>query len=385
MQPLATVPDFASRVCLLLLAALLCVPSGGGIGSGSAAASVAAPSAWSMVSTGGNTTCGVRSDGTAWCWGDGTSGQLGNNTMSPTNRPVAVVGGPSLWQSVTVGSGRVCGLGTDGTAWCWGSGLLGNSTRDGSTSPVRIGTHTDWTVLSASGSHSCGLRGAGILMCWGANEGGQLGIGTEVDALAPRRVGTANDWATISARGSHSCATRAGGALYCWGYNQDGELGDGTRTRRLTPQQVGTAADWTTVSAGGSHTCATRTDGALFCWGKNDSGQLGDGSASARRVVPRKVGIAKDWRSVTAGPFSTCATRSDGTLWCWGNLEGTHNSTNLPQQFGTATNWVSMDFGSDRGGGHACGIRGGNQIWCWELTTAGNLESGARVSGRRQL
>ena len=64
-----------------------------------------------MVSTRGNTTCGVRSDGTAWCWGDGTSGQLGNNTMSPTNRPVAVVGGPSLWQSVTVGSGRAAAWG----------------------------------------------------------------------------------------------------------------------------------------------------------------------------------------------------------------------------------------------------------------------------------
>ena len=131
------------------------------------------------------------------------------------------------------------------------------------------------------------------------------------------------------------------------------------------------------MSAGGSAHLRHQDRRRSVLLGKNDSGQLADGSASARRVVPRKVGIAKDWRSVTAGPFSTCATRSDGTLWCSGNLEGTHNSTNLPQQFGTATNWaVALDFGSDRGGGHACGIRGGNQILVLGIHDSGQLGVG---------
>jgi alpha-tubulin suppressor-like RCC1 family protein len=32
------------------------------------------------------------------------------------------------------------------------------------------------------------------------------------------------------------------------------------------------------VAAGGSHTCAIKTNGSLWCWGNNTSGQLGDGT-----------------------------------------------------------------------------------------------------------
>jgi len=48
---------------------------------------------------------------------------------------------------------------------------------------------------------------------------------------------------------------------------------------------IGTTANWAMVSVGGgSHTVATRTDGTLWAWGNNAQGQLGDGTTTHRNT-----------------------------------------------------------------------------------------------------
>jgi hypothetical protein len=59
------------------------------------------------------------------------------------------------------------------------------------------------------------------------------------------------------------------------GRNDYGQLGDGTYTRRNTPVQITSGVS--SVPLGGFHTCAVKTDGSLWCWGNNWYGQLGDG------------------------------------------------------------------------------------------------------------
>jgi alpha-tubulin suppressor-like RCC1 family protein len=39
---------------------------------------------------------------------------------------------------------------------------------------------------------------------------------------------------------------------------------------------------------GGQHSCATRTDGTLRCWGDNGSGQLGIGNTTSQNL-PQQV------------------------------------------------------------------------------------------------
>ena len=45
------------------------------------------------LAAGSSHTCGVKSAGAAYCWGDNTHGQLGTGSTANSGRPVAVAGG----------------------------------------------------------------------------------------------------------------------------------------------------------------------------------------------------------------------------------------------------------------------------------------------------
>ena len=55
------------------------------------------------VSAGSSHSCGVISDGTAYCWGDNQFGQLGSGDTTSSSRPVLVSGG-LVFAAVSVGT-----------------------------------------------------------------------------------------------------------------------------------------------------------------------------------------------------------------------------------------------------------------------------------------
>jgi alpha-tubulin suppressor-like RCC1 family protein len=80
-----------------------------------------------QVSAGGNHTCVLLATGDMKCWGLGSSGQLGYGTVSNQTSPPAGfvdLGGSSAMQ-VTTGSNHTCALLDSGDAWCWGLGTSG--------------------------------------------------------------------------------------------------------------------------------------------------------------------------------------------------------------------------------------------------------------------
>jgi alpha-tubulin suppressor-like RCC1 family protein len=64
----------------------------------------------------------------------------------------------------------------------------------------------------------------------------------------------------------------------------------GTKRSIRAPTRIASERAWVDVSVSVSHSCATSTDGSLFCWGIGEAGQLGEGSAF--RLVPTDVSLS---------------------------------------------------------------------------------------------
>ena len=84
-----------------------------------------------------------------------------------------------------------CGVTTSGNAYCWGdnsSGQLGDGTSSGRVSPAPVAGGLRFAVVSAGGDHTCGATPSGGVYCWGDNLFGQLGDGTTTPSLVPVQV-----------------------------------------------------------------------------------------------------------------------------------------------------------------------------------------------------
>ncbi|KQT91595.1 hypothetical protein ASG49_11350 [Marmoricola sp. Leaf446] len=190
--------------------------------------------------------------------------------------------------------------------------------------------------------------------------------------------------ARVSAGGQHSCALDAPGRLRCWGANDRGQLGTGsTGAAQSSPVAVAGDTTWSQVSAGGSSTCAIRTDRSLWCWGLNHEGQLGDGTRTDR-AAPVRVTTTNDWASVSADWWTTCATRTDGRAYCWGqNTAGQvgdgSTTTRLRPTAVLGTGWRSVETA----GWHSCGVRVDGTAACWGRNNFGELGTGGKVNTAR--
>jgi alpha-tubulin suppressor-like RCC1 family protein len=91
-----------------------------------------------------NHTCGVDATDVAFCWGAGRTGQLGNGGPADQFNPRAVstLGAPATYDFLSAGSFHSCGIATNGGAYCWGQdleGSLGNPGVISTTTPVPVG------------------------------------------------------------------------------------------------------------------------------------------------------------------------------------------------------------------------------------------------------
>jgi len=275
------------------------------------------------VSDGSAHSCAVDGAGTVWCRGLNWAGQLGTGDFRDRGEAVAVVDLPpahSVAASAT--AGFTCATTRDGV-YCWGddtSGQLGDGERhetcfDGVSSyecsprPVHVAALDGFEIaeLSLGRSHACALTHAGEVFCWGAGARGQLGDGAFEPSALPTPLDVGAEVVSVATGQSFTCLLTADGRVACVGDNAFGQLGDGARDHGSVCDRFGSVADCTAdvvwaldiddathITAGSAHACALRADGNVACWGLNHEKQLGDGTRDERaapvhasRITPR--------------------------------------------------------------------------------------------------
>jgi alpha-tubulin suppressor-like RCC1 family protein len=149
------------------------------------------------IDTSYGTTHVIRTDGTAWGWGNNGNGQVGDGTTGDdVTAPAQVVG---LQHVVSMADGPAAYAATaDGSAWSWGGkgdGALGRTGVHGRTSPrpVRIPGLHGVTQVAAGEFTAYAVATGGTVWAWGSGLYGTLGRGYNLGnssgtQVTPRQV-----------------------------------------------------------------------------------------------------------------------------------------------------------------------------------------------------
>ena len=374
---------------------------------GRSAGSVGASGGAIAIDGGHDHTCAVLEDGGVQCWGQNTSGQLGDGTLEASTTPVDVC---------AAGSGPAC---------------VGGSRLEGIVD------------VAAGFSHTCVLTEDGGVLCWGNGEAGQLGDGTTNNHSNPAAVcesgsgvgcsgGSALTGAEAIAAGSEfSCALMSDTGIKCWGSDAVGQLGIGTLPPmagqglagfglfETLPQDVCgftifllslsqpagvlpclPLTGFAGVAAGGEHACGLLASGGIKCWG---SGPLGDGTTNttglpvdvcSQQFAGEEAGILcaplGGFTNVQAGFQHTCALTEAGGVMCWGRNDHGEIGDGTLNDRTTPVDVCASGSGGGCGGGamlagitavtagseYTCAIAAAGDARCWGSNFAGQLGDG---------
>jgi alpha-tubulin suppressor-like RCC1 family protein len=132
------------------------------------------------INSGYEHTCAIDNDGQSYCWGyRNNKGQLGDGSEKRSLSPVRVKMDGALkghkLVSISAGSYHTCALDSEGAAYCWGdnsSGQLGDGSEKSSLSPVKVKMGgalkgRKLVSISAGRDFTCTVDTKGEVFCWG--------------------------------------------------------------------------------------------------------------------------------------------------------------------------------------------------------------------------
>ncbi len=239
-------------------------------------------------------------------------------------------------------------------------------------------------AVAAGGHDTCALLDDGHVSCWGANTVGQLGNGSTDDNSTPTLVDGIDDATAISVGTWTACAVRASGSVACWGYEGFfGLLGDGTTgidTFSSVPVAVSGLTAVTSVAVlsrsniDDGSVCASRDDGTVWCWGKRI---LGNGTNDDSPIPVQVTGL-HDAVSVS-GSSVPCALRATGLVECWGDNtvngllgDGKRVTSYTPVEvdhianYGNPLGAIALSTGTNTG--QTCAVIEDRTVNCWGIT-----------------
>nr|XP_015200080.1 PREDICTED: probable E3 ubiquitin-protein ligase HERC6 [Lepisosteus oculatus] len=282
-----------------------------------------------------------------YCWGEGTSGQLGldlqeNDSLvlqpaevHPLLRHVSLVACGEQHTLFLNEEGKVLSSGRNS------KGQLGRQSIPDQKTPARVQGLTGVVSVACGQEHSLALCQSGQVYSWGRGSEGQLGTGAfEAKVTKPRKIQalltTQIPVIQVACGNFHSLALSKGGAVFSWGQNSLGQLGLGKGTpSQPVPTQVLSLSGVpvSQIAAGGAHSFALSLSGAVYCWGANNAGQLGINRVDEKgRFSPCAVTAVKSLgvSCISCGEAHTAALTKDGSVYTFGDGrfgQLGHNST----------------------------------------------------------
>lgn len=340
------------------------------------------------VSGGGNGACAVVADGTVWCWGENSVGQVGVSDAGDDTcifiagqfslkdacrfRATKVAALPSGMTRVGAGFQLACAIhGPDGAVWCWGrneSGALGHDPAtdprcpevpfvdsEGGipTTPCRampspVPALSGAVELAVGDVAACARTSTGEVFCWGEGGNGRLGNGAGTTSATPVKVlGLPSNVVQVatSLYAQGACAIASDGSAWCWGSAPPPE--PGTLTAHRVMAGGAAPADLVEIHFGNDAYCGRTKDGSVVCWGINKYAELGqggcdnDGGHTPVPVIGLPTAVALDGRWL-----HSCALDDLGVVHCWGvaqdgalgrgDIKGESNCTDLASSGTTA-------------------------------------------------
>ena len=363
-----------------------------------------------QVSSGEQHTCVIASDNKAYCWGNGGEGKLGNGNVYLYEEPKAVstsgvLNGKSI-QSISAGLFHTCAISTEGLGYCWGDnsrGQLGNNSTTDSNTPVAVNMTGDLSgktlksIYAGYGS-TCALSNDNLAYCWGRGDYGQLGNGTTADSNPMPKAVTMSGalsgktFKSISSFGYHTCAISSDNLAYCWGKGEKGQLGDAGTNNNTTPNAVNTSGALNgksiiSIAAGEEHTCVIDSTNIISCWGSNEYSALSMTSSldysSTPIAINRNGALDRlSIKSIDAGSNNACITASDNNTYCWGKNthgqlgNGVSSFYTLPVLSLKSLNEPYALSVND----HSCANDTLNIPYCWGNNDDGQLGTGNNVN-----
>ena len=344
----------------------------------------------SRISVGGSTACVINTSRALYCWGLSTDGQMGTGSTTKSLTPTPLPSMTSGVTQVSLGLRSACAIILGGAVKCWGyngNGELGINSTTGTNTPVALPTlTTSVQQIDMGGYGGCAVTGTNGAKCWGLNTNGQVGDGTVITRLVPTDVtGLTSGVSQIGSGTSHACAITTALTVQCWGLDTSGQLADGIVTQRTTAQIVTNLIVGNGNVPAFNQTCALTTAGGIVCWGNNGKGQLGNGNKNNQSTPVDVVGLTTGVMQVAAGRDFTCAVTTGNKAKCWGSNQlgqlgtgGTTDSLTAVDVNGLTGNTKAVAAGD----GFACAIQSqsNGNVWCWGDNTYGELGNGTTTS-----
>lgn len=402
---------------------------------------VGSANTWRQVVAPGTTVLAIKSDNTLWGWGRGGTGLLAQNDVIDRSSPIQITGSWS-WISYASQYNYAMAVKTDGSLWFWGSesynGSSGLNVQNiARSSPVQVGSDTNWLrVWAGHNTTTIGIKTDGTLWCWGEGNIGQSGHNNTVSYSSPVQVGTDTDWYWAAQQSQATILMKTDGRIYSMGNNDHGQLGQNNLIDLSNPTQIGTktylsicanqqgfvavdkngnAWSWgassvftgtndTTVRSspvqigqnGGPYIFVAGCEdsngwpvlientGKLYFWGNSDYGGYGSNgritAAYSRPIQIGNWGLANYWAPNKGGSSFQSQLRYDGILFA----EGTNGSGQLgynsdvdqssPVQIGSAP-FATQANGQNAG----YGIKTDGTLWSYGYNGFGGLGTNDRV------